>query len=74
MARREEWWRRFAWAAGLALDKSPAKQTAGLTLLTALAESDLVQRDECLLLDVFHRSVLDGLLDELSEPGTEENR
>lgn len=67
-ARREEWWRRFTWAAELALDDSPAKRVAGLKLLAKLAQSDLAQRDECLLLDVFQGRVLDKLLDDLPDP------
>lgn len=60
-ARREEWWRRFTWAAELALDDSAAKRVAGLDLLTALAKSELAERDECLLLDEFQKRVLDTL-------------
>lgn len=62
---RAEWWRRFTWAAGLALDDSAVKRVAGLKLLTKLAQSDLAQRDECLLLDVFQGRVLDELLHDL---------
>jgi hypothetical protein len=68
-ASREEWWRRFTWAAQLALDDSPAKRVAGLKLLAKLGQSDLAQNDECMLLDVFQGRVLDTLVDELSEPG-----
>lgn len=68
-ARREEWWRRFTWAAELALDESPAKRVAGLKLLATLARSDLAQREECLLLDVFQGRVLDTLLDDLKQRG-----
>jgi hypothetical protein len=32
-ARREEWWRRFNWAADLALDVSAEKRSIGLKLL-----------------------------------------
>lgn len=67
-ARREEWWRRFTWAAELALDESPAKRVAGLKLLAKLAQSELAQRDECLLLDVFQERVLDALLEDLPVP------
>jgi hypothetical protein len=66
-ARREEWWRRFTWAAELALDQSPAKRATGLEMLVKLAQSDLAQRDECLLLDAFQERVLDTLLDELAD-------
>lgn len=61
-ARREEWWRRFTWAADLAVDDSPQKRITGLNLLTVLARSDLAQLEECLLLDVFQQRVLDPLL------------
>lgn len=64
---RAEWWRRFTWAADLALDDSPVKRVAGLKLLTKLAQSDLAQRDEYLLLDVFQGRVLDELLHDLSD-------
>ncbi|WP_328645344.1 hypothetical protein OHS58_35270 [Amycolatopsis sp. NBC_00348] len=67
-ARREEWWRRFVWASELALDDQPAKRVVGLKLLAKLAQSELAQRDECLLLDVFQGRVLDKLLDDLPEP------
>ena len=66
-ARREEWWRRFTWAAELALDESETKRVAGLKILTKLAESDLAQRDECLLLDAFHERILDELSDPLGD-------
>lgn len=68
-ARREEWWRRFTWAAELALDESSVKQVAGLKLLTHLARSELAQDDDLRLLDVFQGRVLDRLLDDL--PGEE---
>src|SRR5262249_19516831 len=64
---RAEWWRRFTWAADLALDSSAVKRVAGLKLLTKLAQSDLAQRDDYLLLDVFQGRVLDGLLHDLSD-------
>ncbi|GAA4529368.1 hypothetical protein [Amycolatopsis samaneae] len=70
-ARREEWWRRFTWAAELALAESPAKRVTGLKLLTELAQSDLAQHDECVLLDVFQDRVLDTVLDDLSERAEE---
>ncbi|KFZ79202.1 hypothetical protein ED92_26810 [Amycolatopsis sp. MJM2582] len=65
-ARREEWWRRFTWAAELAVDDAPVKRVAGLKLLTKLAQSELAQADELALLDVFQGRVLDTLLDELA--------
>jgi hypothetical protein len=71
-ARREEWWRRFIWAVELALDESPVKRVTGLKLLTKLAQSDLAERDEALLLDVFQGRVLDRLLDELPDTGGRE--
>ncbi|MEU7957761.1 hypothetical protein [Micromonospora humida] len=64
--RREEWWRRFTWAAELALDDAPVKRVTGLKLLTKLAQSELAKRDECLLIDVFQGRVLDELLSDLS--------
>lgn len=70
-ARREEWWRRFAWAAELALDESPTKRVVGLKLMAKLAQSELAERDECQLLDVFQGRVLDRLLDELPTPKEE---
>lgn len=66
---RAEWWRRFTWAADLALDNSPVKRVVGLKLLTKLAQSDLAQRDECLLLDVFQERVLDELSHDTKPPG-----
>lgn len=54
------------------MDDSPAKRVAGLKLLATLARSDLAQRDECLLLDVFQGRVLDKLLDDL--PDADERR
>jgi hypothetical protein len=66
-ARREEWWRRFTWAAELALAPEPERRTAGLRLLTSLAQSELAQRDECLMLDVFQSRVLDPLLKDLPD-------
>ncbi|WP_410570533.1 hypothetical protein [Amycolatopsis sp. cmx-4-61] len=65
--RREEWWRRFTWAADLALSESVAKRVAGLKLLTKLARSNLARQDEYLLLDVFQGQVLDKLLVDLPE-------
>jgi hypothetical protein len=47
---RAEWWRRFTWAAGLALDNSSVKRVAGLKLLAQLAQADLAQQDDYLLL------------------------
>lgn len=64
-ARREEWWRRFTWAAELALAESPAKRGAGLKLMTVLARSDLAQDEEWQLLYVFQARVLDTLVEDL---------
>lgn len=72
-ARREEWWRRFNWAAELAMDASPEKRALGLKLLTKLAESDLAGRDEWLLLDAFHERVLEPLLMDLDDEDEEES-
>jgi hypothetical protein len=71
-ARREEWWRRFIWAADLAMDDSPIKRVVGLKLLAKLAQSDLAQRDEAQLLDVFQERVLDKLLEDLPDTGGKE--
>ncbi|MGH3925756.1 MAG: hypothetical protein ACRDTT_23335 [Pseudonocardiaceae bacterium] len=65
---RAEWWRRFTWAAELALDDSSVRRMTGLKLLTKLAQSDLAQRDDYLLLDVFQGRVLDELLHDLPDP------
>lgn len=70
-ARREEWWRRFVWAAQLTLDESEVKRVAGLKLLVTLGQSELAKRDECQLLDVFQGRVLDALLDDLSKSANE---
>jgi hypothetical protein len=68
-ARREEWWRRFTWAAELCLDDAEHKRVAGLTLLATLAQSDLAHREEWLLLDAFQARVLDPVLREEAEHG-----
>ena len=68
-ARREEWWRRFTWAAELALDGSSAKRAVGLSLMVKLARSELAQQDEFQLLDVFHQRVLGEILDPTSQTG-----
>ncbi|MBB1155041.1 MULTISPECIES: hypothetical protein [Amycolatopsis] len=61
-ARREEWWRRFTWAAELALDDSVRKRAAGLKLLAKLGRSGLATHDDNQLLDVFHHHALDRLI------------
>lgn len=67
-ASREEWWRRFTWAAELTLDdEARTKRTAGLQLLTKLAQSDLAGHDEWVLLDVFQQRVLDTPDDEADD-------
>lgn len=71
-ARREEWWRRFTWAAELALDESPAKRATGLRMLTQLAQSELAQRDEYLILDAFPGRVLDEMASGPVETTTQE--
>jgi len=45
-ARREEWWRRFTWAAELAVDDTPVKRVAGLKLLAKLTQSRLGVAEE----------------------------
>lgn len=71
-ARREEWWRRFTWAAELAMDPAQTRRVVGLKLLAGLAKSELAQRDECHLLDVFQSRVLDTLLDDPPHPNQRE--
>lgn len=66
-ARREEWWRRFTWAAELAMDESAARRTLGLSLMMKLARSDLAQQDECQLLDVFHQRALGDILEQADQ-------
>ncbi|MGK4593920.1 hypothetical protein [Amycolatopsis sp. w19] len=68
-ARREEWWRRFTWAAELTMDESAAKRTLGLSLMMKLARSELAQQDEYDLLDVFHQRVLGEILDPTDKTG-----
>lgn len=71
-ARREEWWRRFTWAAELTLDDSSTKRASGLRVLTQLALSDLSQRDEYLILDAFPGRVLGESEEDKSFGTTEE--
>jgi hypothetical protein len=61
-SRREEWWRRFEWAASLAVSDTEPSKTAGLHLLTALAQSRLAGPDEAKLLESFSQAVLGVLL------------
>lgn len=70
---RAEWWRRFTWAADLALDDSPVKRVVGLKLLAKLAQSDLAQQDDYRLIDVFQERVLDELLRDLQGVEGEED-
>ncbi|HVX43641.1 MAG TPA: hypothetical protein VHC49_07135 [Mycobacteriales bacterium] len=65
-ARREEWWRRFEWAASLALSDREIPQTAGLHVLTQLGQSALADTDDAELLQTFSQAVLDVLLSEAS--------
>ena len=65
-ARREEWWRRFEWAASLALSEQEIAQTAGLHVLTQLGQSALADADDAELLQTFSQAVLDVLLSEAS--------
>lgn len=71
-ARREEWWRRFTWAAELALGESSTKRATGLRMLTQLAQSELAQRDEYLILDAFPGRVLDEMASKPVEATTQE--
>ncbi|MFK0244610.1 hypothetical protein ACIQUM_07915 [Amycolatopsis azurea] len=68
-ARREEWWRRFTWAAELAMNESAAKRTLGLSLMLKLARSELAQQDEYDLLDVFHQRTLGDILGSADDVG-----
>lgn len=61
-ARREEWWRRFEWAASLVVSDTEPSKTAGLHLLTTLGESRLAGPDEARLLESFSQAVLGVLL------------
>lgn len=45
-ARREEWWRRFQWATGLAISPDERQSRIGLALLVALSDSSLASHDE----------------------------
>lgn len=45
-AKREEWWRRFEWAAQLSMDESSAVKARGLRLLLILRHSPLAGPDE----------------------------
>ena len=65
--RREEWSKRFYEVLAYVVDdESPRKRTAGLHLMSALAESDLAGPDELRLMEVLADRVLKPLLVELS--------
>lgn len=66
-ARREEWWRRFEWAATLALSGTEMGQAAGLHVLAELGESALAGTDEARLLQTFSQAVL-GVLFKETQP------
>ena len=60
-------WQRFTWATDLALDNSSVNRVVGLKILTKLAQCNLAQGDEYLLLDVFPERVLNELLRDLPD-------
>lgn len=61
-ARREEWFRRVQWAAGLTLAIDTRSQADGLALLAVLARSDLADADDERLIEALnHNGALDGL-------------
>lgn len=47
---RQEWFKRFQWAAELALRSEPAAQAAGFAVLKVLASSELASEDDISLL------------------------
>jgi hypothetical protein len=67
--RREEWSKRFYEVLAYVIDESPRKRTAGLYLMSALAESDLAGADELRLMEALTDRVLNPLLREIH--GTE---
>ncbi len=67
-ARREEWWRRFTWAADLTMDESATKRSIGLQLVKKLTESELAGKDEYVLLESLTEQLGDlGRRDEAAE-------
>lgn len=69
-ARREEWFRRVQWAAGLTLASGTRSQADGLALLTVLARSDLADDDDEHLIEALNQNeVLDGLHRRLTSRG-----
>jgi hypothetical protein len=44
--RREEWWRRFQWAAGMAVDEDERKRRVGVVVIGSVIESPLAGADE----------------------------
>lgn len=62
-ARREEWFRRVQWAAGLTLGADARSRTDGLRVLGVLARSDLADADDLALLDALgDDAALDAVL------------
>lgn len=70
-ARREEWFRRVQWAAGLTLAAGTRSQADGLALLAVLARSDLADADDEHLIEALnHNDLLDDLERQLTgRPG-----
>jgi hypothetical protein len=62
------WWQRFTWAADLALENSSVKRVVGLQVLTKLAQCNLAQDDEYLLLEVFPQRALNELFRDVPDP------
>lgn len=65
--RREEWSKRFYEILAYVVDESPQKRTAGLHLMSALAESELAGPDELKLMQALADRVLNPLLREMGE-------
>ncbi len=69
-ARREEWFRRVQWAAGLTLAAGTRSQADGLALLAVLARSDLADADDEHLIEALNQNeVLDDLQRRLTGRG-----
>lgn len=60
-AKREEWWRRFSWAAELSLDDSQRRAASGQRLLETLARSPLAEPGDLELMYAFPARVLDSI-------------